>query len=177
MRFHFRLPALVLATFAVALPASAQTLQSEMALDLRAVGEKYVALAEAVPESAYDWRPAEGVRSVGEVFMHIASANLGLPAQFLDVAPPEGYSQEWFGTAEQIGDKEEVVRHLRTAFHHLAQAMEEMGDEALQQPVNVFGRDTNGLGAALLLVTHSHEHLGQAIAYARSNGVTPPWSR
>jgi uncharacterized damage-inducible protein DinB len=136
---------------------NAQTLQSEMALDMRAVGEKYVSLAEAMPASAYAWRPAEGVRSVSEVFMHISAANMGLPASFMGVAPPEGYAQ-------------------RAAFEHLASTLEGLTDEQLHAPVNVFGRDTNGIGAVLLLVTHSHEHLGQAIAYARSNGVTPPWS-
>ncbi|UCC26764.1 MAG: DinB family protein [Gemmatimonadales bacterium] len=166
-------PALALS---MALPAQAQTLPSEMALDMRAVGEKYVSLAEAMPASAFGWRPAEGVRSVSEVFMHVAAANMGLPASFMGVAPPEGYAQDWFGSAEQITDKAEVVRHLRAAFAHLSSTLEGLTDEQLETPVNVFGRDTNWTGAALLLVTHSHEHLGQAIAYARSNGVTPPWS-
>lgn len=167
---------------AVALPlvpatgASAQTYQSEAALDIRAVGEKFVSLAEAMPADAYGWRPEEGVRSVSEVFMHVAAANIGLPFNLMQVPPPEGYAQDWFGTAEQISDKAEVVRHLRTAFAHLAGIVEGLTDAQLDQAVNVFGRDTNWLGAAMLLQTHTHEHLGQSIAYARSNGVTPPWS-
>ena len=160
----------------LALPAGAQTLQSEMATDVRAVGDKFVSLAEAMPESAYDWRPQEGVRSVSEVFMHVAAANMGLPANFMGVTPPDGYAQDWFGGAEQITDKDEVVRHLRTSFDHLASTLEGLSDEQLQQSVSVFGRDTNWLGAAMLTQTHTHEHLGQSIAYARMNGVTPPWS-
>lgn len=174
---HLRTTLLATAALAVfAGPAASQSLQSEMALDVRAVGEKYVALAEAMPESAYDWRPQEGVRSVSEVFMHVAAANMGLPANFMGVAPPAGYSMEWFGGAEGISDKAEVVRHLRTAFEHLAGALEGLSDEQLQQAVTVFGRETNWIGAAMLTQTHTHEHLGQAIAYARVNGVTPPWS-
>ena len=169
------LPALALAAL-VASPAAAQTFQSEVALDVRAVGEKYVALAQAMPADAYDWRPMEGVRSVSEVFMHISAANLGLPMNFMSVMPPEGYAQEWFGGAEQITDKDEIVGHLETAFEHMAAAIEGLTDEQLMTPVNVFGRDTNWMGAVLLLQTHAHEHLGQAIAYARSNGVVPPWS-
>jgi len=161
---------------AFALPASAQTLQSEMARDVREVGRKFVSLAEAVPESAYSWRPGEGVRSVSEVFMHVAAANLGLPANLLGVAPPAGYAQDWFQGAEGITEKAEVVRHLRVSFQHLASVLEGMTDDDLQEAVNVFGRDTNRLGAALLLETHTHEHLGQSIAYARTNGVVPPWS-
>jgi uncharacterized damage-inducible protein DinB len=176
-RAQLRTTLLAIAALAfLAVPAASQTLQSEMALDVRAVGEKYVALAEAMPESAYDWRPQEGVRSVSEVFMHVAAANMGLPANFMGVTPPAGYSMEWFGGAERITDKAEVVRHLRTAFEHLAEALEGLSDEQLQQAVTVFGRETNWIGAAMLTQTHTHEHLGQTIAYARVNGVTPPWS-
>ena len=160
-----------------ALPLTGQTLQEEMAQDLRAVGEKYVQLARAVPESAYDWRPEDGVRSMSEVFMHISAANIGLPASFMGVNPPPGYPQDWFQGAEQISDKEEVVRHLQAAFDHVAAAIRGLSDEELRTPVNVFGRETTWMGAAMLIQTHSHEHLGQAIAYARTNGVTPPWSR
>lgn len=162
---------------AAALPASAQTLQQEMARDIRAVGEKMTALAEAMPQGSYDWRPADGVRSVSEVFMHVAAANIGLPASFMGVAPPQGYAQDWFGSAESISDKAEVVRHVRTSFEHLASAIEGLTDADLQKSVNVFGRDTNWMAAAVLLQTHVHEHLGQSIAYARTNGVVPPWSR
>jgi uncharacterized damage-inducible protein DinB len=142
-----------------------------------AVGEKYVALAKAMPADSYDWRPADGVRSVGEVFTHIAAANLGLPMRFMQVAPPSGMAMETIMNAEaEVTDKDEIVAMLETAFEHLAGTLEGLSDEQLGTAVNVFGRDTNWSGAALLLVTHSHEHLGQAIAYARSNGVTPPWS-
>jgi uncharacterized damage-inducible protein DinB len=162
---------------ATTLPLSGQSLQEEMARDIRAVGEKMVSLAEAMPQSDYSWRPAEGVRSVSEVFMHVAAANIGLPSSFMGVAPPAGYAQEWFGSAEGITDKAEVVGHVRTSFEHLASAVEGLSDADLQKPVNVFGRDTNWMSAAVLLQTHVHEHLGQSIAYARTNGVTPPWSR
>lgn len=176
MRIPSTLPVVALVAALTAAPAAGQTFQSEVAFDLRAVGDKYVALAEAMPVATYDWRPGEGVRSVSEVFMHIAAANLGLPMNFMQVTPPPGYAQDWFGTAEEISDKESVVAHLGVAFEHLAATIEGLTDAQLAQPVNVFGRDTNWMGAVLLLQTHSHEHLGQAIAYARTNGVTPPWS-
>jgi len=177
MRTLFRTCLSLGALAALALPLSAQTLQEEMARDVRASGGRLVALAEAVPQDTYSWRPGEGVRSVSEVFMHVAAANMGLPASFMGVEPPEGYAQEWFGGAEGISEKEAVVQHLRTSVEHLAAALEGLSDADLQKPVNVFGRDTNWLAAALLLQTHIHEHLGQSIAYARTNGIVPPWSR
>lgn len=169
------IPAFALAA-AIAAPASAQTFQSEVAQDVRAVGEKFVSLAQAMPADAYDWRPGDGVRSVSEVFMHMAGANIGLPANLIGASMPAGYAADWAGSAEQITDKSEVVGHLETAFEHMASAIEGLSDAQLMEPVNVFGRDTNVMGAVLLLQTHSHEHLGQSIAYARTNGVVPPWS-
>jgi len=161
---------------AFALPASSQTLQSEMARDVRSVGDRMVQLAEAMPQSAYSWRPGDGVRSVSEVYMHVAGANIGLPAGLLGAGLPSGYAADWARGAEGITDKAEVVRHLRASFEHLASVLEGMSDADLQVAANVFGRDTNRLSAALLLQTHVHEHLGQSIAYARTNGVVPPWS-
>jgi uncharacterized damage-inducible protein DinB len=169
------LPTLAVAALAAA-PAAGQSYQAQVANDVRAVGQKFVSLAQAMPAEDYGWRPEEGVRSVSEVYMHIAGANMGLPFNFMQVAPPEGYTQDWFGSAEQITDKDEVVRHLQTAFDHMADVIEGLTDEQLMQPVNVFGNDTNWMGAVMLLQTHAHEHLGQSIAYARTNGVTPPWS-
>lgn len=162
---------------ALAVPAASQTLQAEMARDVRAVGQRYVALAQAMPDDTYSWRPGEGVRSVSEVYMHVAAANLGIPASAMGVPLPEGYTQELLGGAEGITDKAEVVRHVEASFQHLASILEGLSDQDLQKPVNLFGRDTNWLGAALLLQTHVHEHLGQSIAYARTNGIVPPWSR
>lgn len=155
---------------------AAQTLQSEVALDVRTVGEKMVALAEAIPAEDYDWRPAPGVRSVSEVFMHMAAANVGLPVSLLGAPLPAGYTADWASSAEEITDKAEVIRHLEAAFEHLATTVESLTDARLAESVTVFGRATNRMGALLLLQSHGHEHLGQAIAYARMNGVVPPWS-
>ena len=40
-----------------------------------------LALAEATPAEKFAWRPAPGVRSVSEVYMHIAVANFFLLQQ------------------------------------------------------------------------------------------------
>lgn len=172
-RSTFSIPLLLL----LALPLSGQTLQEEMVTDLSAVADKFISLAEAMPAEAYAWRPAEGVRSVGEVFMHISLANIGLPANLVGAGMPEGVDPEWQAQGEQYADKAGIVQALRLSFHHLLSVIEGMADEDLTTPTNVFGRDTNYLGGLMLLQTHSHEHLGQSIAYARANGVTPPWSR
>ena len=42
------------------------------------VSKQLIDLAEATPAEKFSWRPAPGVRSTSEVYMHIAIANFGL---------------------------------------------------------------------------------------------------
>ena len=131
-----------------------------------------VALAEAVPAEKYTWRPAEGVRSVSEVYMHVAGANFYLPSA-LGVALPPGLSREM----EKETDKAKVVAALKDSIAHARKAVEGADPATLGQEVELFGRKMTRADVLLILLSHAHEHLGQAIAYARSNGVAPPWSR
>ena len=163
---------------ATAQDAGVSTLQSEMLTDLAQVRDKYVGLAGAMPESSYGWRPAEGVRSVSEVYMHIVAANIGIVASTLGEAPPEDADPMWydFANAESITDKETIGNALAASFDYVAEVIEGSSGARLEEPVNLFGQETTVRAALLLVLTHCHEHLGQSIAYARSNDVTPPWS-
>lgn len=157
---------------------SATTVRSEMLADLGELREKYLRLADAMPESAYGWRPAEGVRSVSEVYMHIAAANFGIVMSVLQVPPPAMADPAWydFQNAESIADKMTIGEALAASFDYVGEVIQGASDTRLQEAVDLFGRATSVRGALLLVITHCHEHLGQSIAYARMNGVTPPWS-
>ena len=164
---------------AVAGPAlSTSTLQSEMLADLGELRDKYLSLADAMPESAYGWRPEEGVRSVSEVYMHIVAANIGIVTSVLQVAPPVMADPAWydFANAESITDKMTIGEALAASFDYVAEVVQNSSDTRLQEAVDLFGREASVRGGLLLVITHGHEHLGQSIAYARANGVTPPWS-
>jgi uncharacterized damage-inducible protein DinB len=145
--------------------------------DLSAVERKYVALAEAMPESAYAWRPAEGVRSVGEVFTHVAAANY-MFGQILGTPTPADVTAKYPNPQafSAVTNKAEIVAMLRASFAHGRNAVSGVTDQQFNSKVSMFGRETPFPSALLSFVTHNHEHLGQAIAYARSNKVTPPWS-
>ena len=159
-------------------PLSTTTTQSEMLGDLGELREKYLRLAEAVPEEAYRWRPEEGVRSVSEVYMHIVAANFGIVASVLEVPPPTLADPAWydFENAESITDKMTIGQALAASFDYVAEVVRNSSDDRLQEAVDLFGSETSVRGALMLVITHCHEHLGQSIAYARMNGVTPPWS-
>jgi len=134
---------------------------------------KLAQLADAMPESKYGWRPDKDVRSVGEVFMHVAAANYGLPS-FIGVAAPAGFK---FETYEQsLTKKADIVKALHDSFAHMEGALKATSDADMDKPAEFFGMKTTVRGAYFLLLSHAHEHLGQSIAYARMNKVTPPWS-
>jgi uncharacterized damage-inducible protein DinB len=165
------------ATAAAPAPAAAAPAPgSPRAIVLRqivAAQEKLIALAEAMPADKYGWRPGEGVRSVGEVYMHVASANFWLPT-FWGAKVPAGVDPR---TLEKEGaDKAKTVAALKQSFDFVHQAIDAEPESELHKPIKIFGRDAVVVEAMLGIATHDHEHLGQAIAYARMNGVVPPWS-
>lgn len=139
---------------------------------------KVVSLAEAIPEDKYGWRPGEGVRSVSEVFMHIAAANYLLPT-FIGVKADgfEGRAAfQRMQEMEKITAKAKVIEHLKKSFEHARYAIRSTKDSDLNKNVKFFGNETTYRGMLNILATHCHEHLGQAIAYSRVNKIVPPWS-
>ena len=113
------------------------------------------------------------VRSTGEVFMHIAQANYSMPL-LLGEAPAPGVDPKTFDA--QARDKAKVVETLRGSFDYAMKALRDLPDADLEQGVDIFGRQGTKRELCMLLVAHAHEHLGQSIAYARTNGIVPPWT-
>ena len=136
--------------------------------------DKLVALAEAIPAEKYAWRPGEGVRSAGEVFNHVSSANFFLPT-FWGAKVPAGVDPRTF-EKELSGDKAKTIDTLKKSFDNLRAAILAEPEADLSRKIKIFGNDATVRDAMMILASHAHEHLGQSIAYARSNGVVPPWS-
>ncbi|HEX6587403.1 MAG TPA: DinB family protein [Longimicrobiales bacterium] len=149
--------------------------------DLAGVERKLIALAEAIPEERWDWRPGAGVRSIGEVFMHIAADNYFFPAMVGEQAPAEtGIRGDDFNTAvayeRREMNKAQTIEALRASFAFLHEHVGAVSHDELHATHSFFGNQMTGIQIWLAATTHLHEHLGQSIAYARSVGVTPPWS-
>jgi uncharacterized damage-inducible protein DinB len=153
--------------------ASKPSFGSEISRELSDVEKKLVRLAEAMPADRYGWRPAEGVRSVSEVYMHVAGGNYMLPT-IMGFKRPEGMVGR--DMEKTITDKPKVVDALKASFEHLRKSVESVPDADLDKNVKFFGQDKTERQMLLLILNHAHEHLGQSIAYARMNGVAPPWS-
>lgn len=155
------------ATRAAAKPAPG--FREEFLGNLDEVQKKIVDLANAVPAEKYSWRPAEGVRSISEVFTHIAGGNYYL-ATFLGVPPPAEMPKE----IEKITDKKKVLAELQKSFDHVRQIVK--SDSDYERTVKLYGNDTTRRNVYMMMLNHLHEHLGQSVAYARMNGIVPPWS-
>lgn len=147
---------------------------AEILWQIRDAEKKLIQLAEATPAEKFAWRPAEGVRSIGEVFMHVAGANYFFPT-FWGGKIPDGLDPRGF--EKQGGDKAKVVETLKASFAHVTQSIEGLPAAELDKQIKLFGNDSTVRMAVLIVATHGHEHLGQQIAYVRSNGIVPPWSQ
>jgi uncharacterized damage-inducible protein DinB len=135
--------------------------------------QRYASLAEAMPVEKYSWRPGEGVRSVGEVFTHIIQANYGI-ARALGTPFPAGL--DFKAISAISGDKPKVLQALKDSFTHFRGAILALNDADADKPQKMFNRQTTLRGSFIMITGHFGEHLGQSIAYARVNGVVPPWT-
>lgn len=174
----------IAALLSLSLPVAAQTRDGVMGELLKDVGDlekKVMALANAIPESAYAWTPGPGVRSTGEVFKHIAADNYFMPVLLDKPAPKEtGITKDYKTTLafeKRPMDRAALLAELEKSFAFLRSSMNSTTDAQLSAPMDVFGQKSTARGLWISTATHLHEHLGQLIAYARSNKVTPPWSK
>ena len=136
------------------------------------VSQQLVALAEATPQEKFAWRPAPGVRSTSEVYMHIAIANFYL----LSVTGPKMPAELKEDSAKTIASKADVISWLKRSFEAVKQAHLAETPKDLERKVRIADRDATVDGMYLRIIVHANEHMGQLVAYARMNGIVPPWS-
>ena len=170
-RIATSLVALTAVSFLTAFSQSQQ--KKDLVMWLSDAGDKLVQLAEAMPQEKYSWKPAEGVRTFSEVCMHAASANFFFPT-LLGIKSETMIDQDM---QKKVTDKKKIIDLMKSSFEHMTKAINDTPDADFDKMVKMFGNDASTRSVFLLAVTHNHEHLGQLIAYARSNGVTPPWSK
>ena len=155
----------------VAAQAAPSGVRGDMIAQINDAAGKIQQLAEAIPQEKYSWRPGAGVRSVSEAIMHVAGGNYYMMS-FAGVAAPAGTSENM----DAITDRAKVVDELKRSFAHVRAAIAAASDADLDKPTEMFGQKTTYRNVYFTEVAHAHEHLGQLIAYARMNGITPPWS-
>jgi uncharacterized damage-inducible protein DinB len=137
------------------------------------VSQQLIALAEATPAEKFAWRPAAGVRSTSEVYMHIAMANFYL----LSVTGPKMPAGLKEDSEKTVTSKAEVLDWLKRSLEAVKEAHVAAKPADLERRVHIADREAAVDGMYLRIIVHANEHMGQLIAYARMTGVVPPWSK
>lgn len=173
------LAAAMLVALATALPAGpaladGAEVRADVIANMMDAGDKVVELAGVVPAGKWAWRPGKGVRSVGEVYLHFAQGNY-LLGSMLGNKPPMGMA-ELQGMDTTPRTPAETIDLIKRSYQFAREAIESVPDDQMSATADFFGRPMTKQAIMLALASHSHEHLGQSIAYARMNGVVPPWT-
>ncbi len=135
---------------------------------------RLISLAEVMPEDAYSWSPDGEAMPVAQVYMHIARYNFLYPQTALGIESPADINLD---TMEDIRDKSKVLELLQLSVDHIKQNVGALTESDLEASTKLYGRSVKGWTVLFQLQTHMSEHVGQSIAYARMNEVTPPWSQ
>jgi hypothetical protein len=163
--------------------------RQEILSTFNSASNRSLTLAKAIPQEKLTWRPMEGVRSFGEVFVHIAGSTL-LFCSYAGMKIPEGPAHdlatvymkrgfelpELFATEAAIKDRGKIVEVMEQAIAPARELIGGLSDADLEKKVDFFGRPITLRGLFIQGNEHLGEHLGQAIAYARVNHIVPPWS-
>jgi uncharacterized damage-inducible protein DinB len=154
----------------------------DLLADVAEVEQKITSLATALPDAAWAWRPGEGVRSSADVIVHVAADNYVMPAALGIAIPPAiGIDVRQFDSIgayeKRARTRQQAMAELAASFTFLKQHIAATTDAQLGAPLEVFGRPSTRRATWVFAVAHLHEHLGQLIAYARTNNVKPPWSQ
>jgi uncharacterized damage-inducible protein DinB len=141
--------------------------------DLEIVQKKFVALANAIPADKFTWRPSADSRSLGEVFLHVAGERyqiLGLGG----AVPPAGFDGKTY--EKSTTDKAQIVAQLNQTWEFAQKTINGMSNADFAKLIPKLGPQANAGDVVYILVADAHEHLGQVVAYARVNGIVPPWT-
>jgi len=182
-------PALLLLTFGLSVGALAAApdqnsaaadhtapsydMKGQSLLDLEGVQKKFVDLANTIPTDKLTWRPSEDSRSFAEVFLHVAGERYGI-LSLMGATPPEGFNGKTF--EKSTTDRVQIVAELNKSWEFTQKTINSMSNADFAKLLPKLGPDANAGDVVYILVGDAHEHLGQAVAYARENGIVPPWT-
>lgn len=156
--------------------ASTSSFQSDVGGVLGHVQKEMVSLEQAMPQNKFNWRPGKGVRSVAEVYLHAAGAGYFF-GKMLGFEIPADIAAQMKTYEKSTTDKAKIAKALTDSFTWFGDQVKAMPDAELNKTIDLFGHPATKRAVVMITLGHYQEHLGQSIAYARTNGVVPPWSK
>jgi uncharacterized damage-inducible protein DinB len=148
-------------------------MKAQALLDLEAVEKKVVDLAKIVPDDKLNWRPSTDSRSFAEVFLHVAGERYGI-LSLMGAEKPAGFDGKTF--EKSTTDKARIIEELQKSWEFTKKTISGMSNADFAKLVPKLGPQANQGDVVYILVGDAHEHMGQLVAYARVNGIVPPWT-
>jgi len=153
--------------------APSYDMKAQALLDLQAVNKKCVDLAQALPGDKLTWRPSPDTRSFAEVFLHVAGERYAI-LSMMGATPPAGFKAREY--EKSTTDKDRIVEDLNQSWDFASKTINGMTNADFAKLLPKLGPQANEGDVVYILVADAHEHFGQLIAYARQNGIVPPWT-
>ncbi|MGO9126546.1 MAG: DinB family protein [Terriglobales bacterium] len=153
--------------------APSYDMKGQSLADLQVVQKKFLDLANALPADKFSWRPAADSRSFAEVFLHVAGERYGILG-LMGTASPAGFDGKTF--EKSTTDRVRIVEELNKSWEFTQKAINGMSNADFAKLLPKLGPQANAGDVIYILVADAHEHLGQVVAYARENGIVPPWT-
>jgi uncharacterized damage-inducible protein DinB len=125
---------------------------------------------DLIPEALWSYQPTKDVRTVGQLFAHIADAQYGFCGA---ASTGQAVSKD---IEKTMKSKAEIVSALKEAFAYCEAAYSDMTDAKASETVPFFGMKITRLGAMDFNVAHNMEHYGNLVTYMRIKGIVPPSS-
>lgn len=153
--------------------APSYDMKGQALVDLENMQKKFVELANALPAEKLTWRPSADSRSFAEVFLHVAAERYGILG-LMGAETPAGVDRK--GLEKSTTERARIVEELNKSYDFAHKTIEGMTNAEFAKLLPKLGPQANAGDVVYILVADAHEHLGQSIAYARENGITPPWT-
>jgi uncharacterized damage-inducible protein DinB len=153
--------------------APSYDMKGQSLADLQAVQKKFVDLANAIPADKFTWRPSADSRSFAEVFLHVAGERYGILG-LMGATPPAGFDRK--ALEKSTTDRDKIVEELNKSWDFAQKQINGMSNADFAKLLPKLGPQANAGDVVYILVADAHEHLGQLVAYARVNGIVPPWT-
>ena len=153
--------------------APSYDMKAQALIDLQAVNKKCVDLAAALPSEKLTWRPSADTRSFAEVFLHVAGERYAI-LSMMGANPPAGFKARDF--EKSTTDRDRIIEDLNHSWDFASKTIQGMNNVDFAKLLPKLGPQANEGDVVYILVADAHEHLGQLVAYARQNGIVPPWT-
>lgn len=153
--------------------APSYDMKGQALVDLDAVQKKFVELANALPDEKLTWRPSPDARSFAEVFLHVAGERYGI-LHLMGAETPAGIDLKNFD--KSTTDRAKILTELNNSWDYTQKTIQAMPNAEFAKLLPKLGPQANAGDVVYILAADAHEHLGQVIAYARENGIVPPWT-